>query len=379
MAMFAPIPMPTGANEVFKDVMDYYEQLQNRRMKQPLISAQTKEATSKANQAQMLADLMNKARQEGGNAPGQISGTSGQGGSATEMLYRLGVLKPTPQEVANIQANVKAKEQLQKETQESAFAQLPLNASFTALDKILKDPEYIANAGTLTSTLMNAKPYGVPVGSMLQKNLPKFFPASVAQKLSSAQVHMGNIVVGVGQKFKGPMKQLTANYIDSMKPTPLDSPAIQQSKVTQLKVLSDLADRQNERIDELSRQGLDPTQAIIQSTKELMPEFNNMVGESISGQQGQQQQTPSAPIAQPPLPDQNYSPDKLMNQAVSSGEGIANVSPTPQSPVVSNPSKITVTNKEIQALAKRKGRSVPVIIKLLLKKGYKLEGMKNEK
>ena len=37
MAMFAPIPLPGIDNPQFKDVMDYYEQLQLLRMRKDLI------------------------------------------------------------------------------------------------------------------------------------------------------------------------------------------------------------------------------------------------------------------------------------------------------------------------------------------------------
>ncbi len=61
MAMFAPIPLPGIDNSQFKDVMDYFETLQERKMKQPLVSAQTKEATANAAKAQMIANLINMA------------------------------------------------------------------------------------------------------------------------------------------------------------------------------------------------------------------------------------------------------------------------------------------------------------------------------
>lgn len=53
MAMFAPIPMPQGHNEVFKDVMDYYEQLQKRKAQQDQFSQEL--ATNKDQFAQKLA------------------------------------------------------------------------------------------------------------------------------------------------------------------------------------------------------------------------------------------------------------------------------------------------------------------------------------
>jgi hypothetical protein len=210
---------------------------------------------------------------------------------------------------------------------------------------------------------------------MLQKNLPKYFPTSAAKKLASASTHMGNIVVGVSQKFKGPMKELTGNYIEAMKPTEGDSPEVQKSKVTQMRLMNDLADRQNERINQLSQGGMDATQAIIQSSKELMPEFQEMVGATSGQQSNQQPEQPQGQptMGQPETMNQNYSPENLSNQPATNQNGIASVS-SPQ-----NPSEVTVTNEEIQALAKRKGISVPKVVTLLLKKGYKLQGMNNGK
>lgn len=107
MAMFAPIPLP-GNNDAFKDVMDYFEQLQNRKMKQPLISAQTKEATANAAKAQMIASLIQTAFGGGG-----LPGTGGQGGGSPGMQgggdssgYAYDAqgnnIKASPEEVARI-------------------------------------------------------------------------------------------------------------------------------------------------------------------------------------------------------------------------------------------------------------------------------------
>jgi uncharacterized protein YoaH (UPF0181 family) len=372
MPITGPIPLPETGMDAFLNELQRGQENQYR-------SALTQQAQANAQRAQVISGLLNQAfNSQGSSGTGTTGGAIGQGSSGMDMLYRLGILKPTPQELASIQAGVKGKEQLQKETQESAYAQLPLNASFNAMDTLLKDPEYKENAGTLKSYTLNSKPFGLPLGSMLQHNLPSVFPSSVVQKLSSGKVHMGNITVGVTQKFKGPFKQLTAGYIDSMKPTENDSAEVQQAKITQLKLMSDLSDRQNERIDELSRQGMSPTQAIIQSTKELMPEFQRIVSESIENQNQKQaqaqEQSPAQTQASPvQATNQNYSQEALSNQAISSGEGIANV------PVPKKPSEITVTNKEIQELVKRKHRTAPEIVSLLLKKGYKIEGMKNAK
>lgn len=54
MSMFAPIPMPQGGNEVFKDVMDYYEQLQKRKAQQDQFAQQLKETKSEFAQSHAL-------------------------------------------------------------------------------------------------------------------------------------------------------------------------------------------------------------------------------------------------------------------------------------------------------------------------------------
>lgn len=362
MPITGAIPLPQSGMDAFLNELQRGKENQYR-------DSLSQQAQANAQRAQVISNLL-KGALSGQSTPGNGGTASGQSNSGMDMLYRLGILKPTPQESANINASTKGREQLQKETQESAYGQLPLNASFSAMDKILKDPEYRENTASIKSTLLNSKPMGLPLGSMLQHNLPSQFPSSMVKKLSSAQVHMGNIVVGVGQKFKGPMKQLTANYIDSMKPTPSDSADVQEAKITQLKLMSDFADRQNERIDELSRGGMDPTQAIIQSTKELMPEFQQMVSSSV----GQQDQMASPEVPENPG-NQSYSKENLQNQAASNGEGLANVSNAQQS----QPRAVFVTRKEIDDLAKKKGRSKAEIVALLLKKGHKIEGMTNAK
>lgn len=128
MAMFAPIPLP-DSNQVFRDVMDYMQQFQAMRQKQPLMQAQTQEAQANALKSRMFAQLINQAF---GGAPldqnamggyeltpeektrinsmtpgdsmvvGQ-GATSGAGASpnankAKQMLYALGMLKETPEE-----------------------------------------------------------------------------------------------------------------------------------------------------------------------------------------------------------------------------------------------------------------------------------------
>lgn len=336
------IPQAKSGLDIFNDLMQRNQENQYRQ-------ALSQQAQANAQRAQVISKLLGQAFSSGSSGQGSAAGGA-QPNNGMDMLYRLGILKPTPGELANINSTTKAKEQLQKETQESAYSQLPLNASFSAMDKILKDPEYRENAAGAKSTLLNAKPFGLPLGSMLQKNLPNQFPSSMVKKLASAQVHMGNIVVGVGQKFKGPMKQLTANYIDNMKPTPTDSPDVQQAKITQLKLMSDLADRQNERIDELSRQGMDPTQAIIQSTKELMPEYQKMVSSSIGQESGQEQnQQPNQMVgqqaeqpAQNPMnygakaPQSSYMSPEIGENG-SDNDKMANAPAQPQQAVKGNP------------------------------------------
>lgn len=65
------IPLPDPNNDPFKDAFDYFEQIQNRKMKQPLVDAQTKEALANASKAQMLSNLINMAF---GGSPGGING-----------------------------------------------------------------------------------------------------------------------------------------------------------------------------------------------------------------------------------------------------------------------------------------------------------------
>jgi len=66
--MRSRIPMVSNGNEVFKDVMDYFETIRNRKAQEPLRKAQTEEAQAKATKARMFANLINQAL--GGGALG---------------------------------------------------------------------------------------------------------------------------------------------------------------------------------------------------------------------------------------------------------------------------------------------------------------------
>lgn len=57
MAIFAPIPLPSIDNHQFKDVMDFWEQLQERKAKQPLLAAEARKANAAASREEELAKL----------------------------------------------------------------------------------------------------------------------------------------------------------------------------------------------------------------------------------------------------------------------------------------------------------------------------------
>ena len=61
MGMFAPIPLPGIDNPQFKDVMDYFQQLKEMKIKAPLWEAQTQEAQANALKSKMFANLINSA------------------------------------------------------------------------------------------------------------------------------------------------------------------------------------------------------------------------------------------------------------------------------------------------------------------------------
>lgn len=325
------IPQAKSGLDTFNELM---QQTQENQYRQAL----SRQAFANAKRAEVISNLLNQAFAGGGGGAGTTGteGNAGGGGSMSgepnpgvAMLYRLGILKPTPWDTSRIEQEKKSKEELNKNTLETSYGQLGLNASFNALDTIFKDKEYREFAGTPSSQLMTSAPGGFPLGTFLQKNLPSKFPSTAAKKLAAANTHMGNIVVGVAEKLKGPFKQLSSNLINSMKANPTDSIEVQEAKIRQLRLLSELADRQNELISQLSKT-MNPTEAVVESTRQLMPEFQQIVSENISTGGGQPEAgTPAAP---PAGAEQNYAPQNLSNQAASSGEGIANVTPPAQKP-----------------------------------------------
>lgn len=145
MAMFSPIPLPGADNPQFKDVADFWQQMQEMKQKRPLMEAQAQEAQANALKSQMFAKLFGQAfggaPMGSGGAPMQGAGGyqltneeksrmgsmqpgesmvvgqgQGQGGApapamggsggssadrAKQMLYSLGMLKETPEQTTN--------------------------------------------------------------------------------------------------------------------------------------------------------------------------------------------------------------------------------------------------------------------------------------
>lgn len=367
MPITGPIPLPETGMDAFLNEMQRGKENQYR-------EALSQQAQANAQRAQVISQLLKNALSGGEvGGGGKQGGTGGQSNSGMDMLYRLGILKPTPQELANIQQNTKAQEAVNKTTLENAYAQLPLNASFNALDSIFKDPEYRNFAGTPSSQLMSSAPRGFPLGTMLQRNLPSKFPSSAARKIAAANTHMGNIVVGVADKLKGPFKDLSSNLINSMKPNATDSIDVQESKVRQLRLLSDLGDRQNELISKLSKT-MNPTEAVVESTRQLMPEFQQIVSENVSSGGEQPQQSEEAPAAMPTNQQspQGYSSQNLSNQATASGEGMANVAAPTEQPQVGKPDDM------VYLVVKTKNGSRKVKMKRVFAEAIKSGKMKYE-
>ncbi len=346
-----PLPDPEHARKTFADVFDYLEQVKKRKMEEPLKAAQ-------AQQAQMMARLINAAMGGGGQMGGIASGQPGMGsggampgmGGSPTSITESGE-RATPEEVARIanqgngagppqgqgggvanpmlasallglpthvvegnlitpfgnvkvgeseqekrlgQARGKAAEKTLESTAETSLGALPVNASFKALDKLMDHPSYDNIAGTFEGKYINAQPFGMPVGAALQRSFPGKFSKEDANLAGQVQAHFGNIVSGVAQKFKGPFKAMVQGVINDMKPNMGDSKSVQKGKITALKQLSDLADRQNAQIANYTSSGMEPTAAILkvaheeplqpfleQITSKVPEEANNPSGTTI--------------------------------------------------------------------------------------------------
>jgi hypothetical protein len=87
MAMFEPIPLPKHRN-IFEGIVEAYERGKERKMKKPLMEAQTQQALANAKEKTMLADLMSMAFGGGGGA--------GNGGSFNNNQQQTDVSQSNP-------------------------------------------------------------------------------------------------------------------------------------------------------------------------------------------------------------------------------------------------------------------------------------------
>ncbi len=179
----------------------------------------------------------------------------------------------TPKEKRLGTAESEAAGQTLKKTSETSLSGLSLNASFQALDELMKNPRYENIAGTMEGKLINAQPLGLPLGAMLQKRLPSQFSKEDAELHGTASAHLGNVVTGVAQKFKGPYRNFVNGIINNMKPNMGDSKAVQQGKLRALRELNDIADEQNEMIAKDISNGMEPTAAILKAAKKITPTY----------------------------------------------------------------------------------------------------------
>jgi hypothetical protein len=118
MAIFAPIPLPRADNPQFKDVMDYFEQIKERKMKEPLMAAQAQEAQASAAKSNMIANLIRVAY-GGGSGAGQSAATQG----AQNLLGAQDIASPTPQAPQIAQSN--------QNPQAAQIGQIPASAAST--------------------------------------------------------------------------------------------------------------------------------------------------------------------------------------------------------------------------------------------------------
>jgi hypothetical protein len=277
MPITGAIPLPESGGDAFFGGAKDMQSMMDSKMRNKLVPYQIEEMQGAAAKSQMLAKLIQKA----------MGGGGGSGGANNSALLASGLLGlPTHVVEGNIvtpfgnvkvgesaaekrqgEAKQKASSEALKTTSENALSGLGVNASFDALEKIMDHPNYKNVAGTMEGKVINAQPFGIPVGAMLQKQFPKQFSKEDAQLVGMANSHLGNIVTGVAAKFKGPFKQMVNGIINTMKPNIGDSIETQKSKVKAWKQLSQLADTQNENIAKYINEGMDPTAAILKSSQ----------------------------------------------------------------------------------------------------------------
>jgi hypothetical protein len=203
-------------------------------------------------------------------------------------------------------------------------------------------------------------------------------------KLHKENPDLTGIKTGMSEKFKQPLKKGVGEYIGIANNIQADlaralsqrggaaattqagrmKPNIWNPEGTNLGMISSNIDILNDKLETVNAE----YRAIHGKNMPQYESFKEMYDEYKQNNSQNKNESPN------PVSNGNFSPQNLINQAQASGEGIANV-PAQQQAQTQN---INVSQQQIKELAMRKGKSVPEIIMLLLKKGYKIEGMNNE-
>lgn len=166
-------------------------------------------------------------------------------------------------------AHAAATQEFEKENVKNYQAGQIAKNDINALKETISAPNYKNLAGSLEGYALNAQPMGIPLGAVLAKVAPGKFKPEDLDLLGQANTHMGNVVLHVGQQFKGPFKQLINGLITQMKPNVNDPYEVQQGKVRALEVANELGQRQTELYDKHLKDGMSPIQAMAATDKEL--------------------------------------------------------------------------------------------------------------
>lgn len=281
MAIYGVPTYTAPGTELAEAIPDYFS-IKNAISQNSLRQAQSSEAMAKAKQATMLANLLGgSVGAQGNNQPGKMNvnqalaayaamGIPAPTPSGGKLFTAFGTFDvgETPEQKRVADTSAQASGQTLKSVSQSELESMPLNVSFKALHGLMDNPAYANIAGTAEGKLINAQPFGIPVGSWLQKTFPKRFTPEEANVAGLAKAHMGNIVTSVSSKFKGPFKAMVGNLINEMKPNMGDSIETQKGKLAALEELNAVADNINSKIDKYINDGMSSTAAILRASQE---------------------------------------------------------------------------------------------------------------
>jgi len=175
----------------------------------------------------------------------------------------------TPQEQAITKAKGEAAAQTLKDVATTAASSENISASIEGLKDLMKNPRYKNIAGTAEGLALNAKPLGIPLGTLLSNALPKQFPKEDLDLLGQANAYMGNINIAASQLFKGPYKNMIDSLIGRMKPNASDPESVQNGKIRGLETILKLGQKRKALVEKYVGQGMASGMANLRADKEI--------------------------------------------------------------------------------------------------------------